>query len=506
MSLRGYKLKLKGLIKKIEPAAVYGASEHEVRGISYHSAHVGQGDIFVAMKGAKADGRDYAPEAMAKGAAAIVMESKDGALNCDHLLGKGATIIIVRDAREALAKLSCAFYKDPSKQVKLIGVTGTNGKTTTTYLLDSVFKEAGYKGAIIGTISHKIADQAIPSSQTTPESLDLQKMLRAMADQGVSFCAMEVSSHALDQKRVAGCFFEVAIFTNFTQDHLDYHRTMEEYFAAKRKLFTQHPVKCALINADDPRGAEIVHGARYKVLKYGLTPDADFRADLITSDTRGNSFRVSFGGCAHQINLKLLGHHNIYNALAAFAASVNLGIEPEKAVKAIESVQSVPGRFELVSRDCDFAVIVDYAHTEDALRKLLYSARRLWIGRLITVFGCGGERDKLKRPLMGEAAASLSDYVVITSDNPRAEEPQRIIDEIEVGLRRVEARKGLYTKIADRRAAVNFAVEMAEAGDVVVIAGKGHENYQVIGGKRLEFDDKVVAKEAIKAKLKCART
>jgi UDP-N-acetylmuramoyl-L-alanyl-D-glutamate--2,6-diaminopimelate ligase len=402
----------------------------------------------------------------------------------------------VNDTRRALALLSARFYGDPSARMKMIGVTGTNGKTTTTNLVAAVLAAAGRKVGLLGTIHNRIGDKILPVKHTTPESRDLQQLLGEMAEEGVETCVMEVSSHALALRRVEGCEFDVAVFTNLTQDHLDFHRNMEDYLAAKLKLFSglvlpgkKKDGKYAVINADDRYAAAFKEAAGGTVYTYGVKEPADVWAEDIVVNARGVGFTVRgrWGVCP--LKLGMTGLFNVYNTLAAFTAAAAMGIPVDTIKEALESTRGVPGRFELVDSGQDFAVIVDYAHTPDGLENILKTARQIAAGRLITVFGCGGDRDRTKRPLMGEIAAAYSDHAIITSDNPRTEDPLKIIEDVEAGVRPA-AEKGGYTVEPDRRKAIRLAVETARPGDVVVIAGKGHEDYQIIGTQKFPFDDR----------------
>jgi len=388
----------------------------------------------------------------------------------------------------------------------MVGVTGTNGKTTTTNLIEEVFKEAGHKVGLIGTIMNKVGDRVLPVTNTTPESLDLQMLLKEMADEGVSHVVMEVSSHALELDRVAGVDYDYAVFTNITQDHLDFHDTMENYLAAKKKLFAgldRHSAKpkpkYGIVNIDDRNAESIIEATTGRVLTYGVAKECDIRASDINLRDNGASFYVSTPAEEFYLELRLTGLFNVYNALAAVSVGFAEGIKWDSIKKALESVKGVPGRMEKVDEGQDFSVFVDYAHTPDGLENIIRAARGFARGRVITVFGCGGDRDRKKRPIMGEISARLSDYTVLTSDNPRTEEPLFIISQIEEGVRRVIDRSK-YSIIPDRREAIAYAVKMAGPGDVVLIAGKGHETYQIVGEQVLHFDDREVARELLKSK------
>jgi UDP-N-acetylmuramoyl-L-alanyl-D-glutamate--2,6-diaminopimelate ligase len=461
-----------------------------VRGIAYDSRKVEPGYVFVAIEGFRTDGHLFAGEALEKGAAALVV-SKPVAVPGE------VPLVRVPDTRLALALLAARFYGYPGHRLKLTGVTGTNGKTTTTYLLRAVYRRAGARVGLIGTVANWIGERKIPVTHTTPESLDLQKILAEMAGAGVDTVVMEVSSHALALKRVAGCRFDTAVFTNLTQDHLDFHKDMQDYLGAKKILF-EEAERVAVINGDDPAAPELRKACRggVRVVTYGIREKADVTAEKIDVHRKGTSFlaRTPWGEAA--LNLKLTGSFNVYNSLAALAAGGAAGIPLAAMAAALEEVAGVPGRFELVDRGQDFTVVVDYAHTPDGLENLLRTARQICTGRLVAVFGCGGDRDRTKRPLMGEIAARGSDLPVVTSDNPRTEDPLKIIADIEEGVRKVR-RPGDYVVLPDRRQAIRYAIGSASAGDVVVIAGKGHEDYQIIGTEKFPFDDREEAARAL---------
>ena len=471
------------------------AAESRVSAIAYDSRRVGAGSIFVALKGLKADGAAFVEQAMARGAIAIVSESAAPA---------AVTVpwIVVGDARLALALLADRFFDHPSGRMPVIGVTGTNGKTTTAYLLCSMLDAAGLRAGMLGTVAYRIAGEDREASRTTPEAPDVQQLLSEMLERGSASAVMEVSSHALSLKRVDGMRFAAGVFTNLTRDHLDFHEDMEAYFAAKRRLFEMLPDGApAVINLDDPRGASLVAIASRPVT-YAIKAEAEVRPlrhEMSLGGLRGE-IATPKGNIA--IASRLVGQPNLYNILAATAAASALGVSNAAIQRGVENLPGVPGRFEVVSHGAedDVTVVVDYAHTDDALRNLLETARPLASHRIITVFGCGGDRDRSKRPLMGMVAARLSDVVVITSDNPRSEDPKRIIDEIERGIpagTQSSTRAPQVESVVDRAAAIERAVSMATGGDVVLIAGKGHEKYQQIGDRVLPFDDGAVARAAL---------
>ena len=463
-------------------------------GVAYDSRRVTAGAVFVALKGLKADGLDFVPEALRRGAALIVSESP-------RPDGLDVPWVVVRDGRLALALVGAEVHGHPSREIPVIGVTGTNGKTTTTYLLAAVLDAAGQSAGVMGTVHYKIGQEAREAARTTPEASDVQALLRQMIEAGNRACVMEVSSHALALRRVDGVRFAAGAFTNLTRDHLDFHADMESYFAAKRRLFEMlGPEAPGIINADDPRAASLV-AICARPLTYGIQKPADVRPEGLVMDLAGVRFTATTPAGPVEIRSSLVGRPNVYNLLAAVATASALGIPREAIAAGLASQAGVPGRFEVVSSPADgVTVVVDYAHTDDALRNLIETARPLTAGRVITLFGCGGDRDRTKRPLMGMVAARLSDVVVITSDNPRSEDPLAIIEEIRRGIPAGEAasdRAPDVTAVVDRAAAIEKAVAMARPGDVVLIAGKGHEKTQHIGDRVLAFDDADVSRAAL---------
>jgi UDP-N-acetylmuramoyl-L-alanyl-D-glutamate--2,6-diaminopimelate ligase len=488
-------LRGRGLVRA-DAAVSAQASAGVVSGVSYDSRTVKRGDVFVALKGQHADGSAFARQAIERGAAAIVSE---------QAAPEGVQIpwAVVDDARLALALVAAALYHHPSSEMQVIGITGTNGKTTTAYLLASIFEAAKIRCGILGTVAYRVGpgeEDVREAARTTPEAPDVQALLREMVDRGCGACAMEVSSHALSLRRVDGMTFAAAVFTNLTRDHLDFHADMEAYFQAKRRLFEMLPGDApSLLNVDDPRGAALVDVGRRPVT-YGITRPADIRPGPLSFTLEGLQFEVRTPRGTLRIRSKLVGRPNVYNILAAVSTATALGLPFDAIERGVQALEGVPGRFQVVSGAKDeVTVVVDYAHTDDALRNLLETARPLARGRLITVFGCGGDRDRTKRPLMGMVAGRLSDLLVITSDNPRSEDPNRIIEEIQRGITadtRRDSAQRLLT-IVDRGAAISKAIEVAKPGDLVLIAGKGHEKYQVIGDRTLPFDDVAAAREAL---------
>jgi UDP-N-acetylmuramoyl-L-alanyl-D-glutamate--2,6-diaminopimelate ligase len=480
--------------------AAAGSLTTVVTGVVHDSRAVSHGSVFVAIPGRRADGAAFAKDAAARGAVAVVSEA---AAPPDVAL----PWLTTTDARLSLAELAAIFNRHPSEELLLVGVTGTNGKTTTTYLLASMFDAAGLPCGRLGTVTFRVGPSAADerdASHTTPEASEVQRLLREMRTKGCEACAMEVSSHALALRRVEFLKFRAAIFTNLTRDHLDFHGDMQQYFAAKRRLFEMLPAGVpAIVNVDDPRGVELASSLP-RVLTFAIDHPADVRATHIDYTLEGLAFRVDTPSGALSIRSPLVGRPNVFNILGAVAAGIALDLPLEAIERGIAALEQVPGRFQLVSSAADdVRVVVDYAHTDDALKNLLETARPLATGQLITMFGCGGDRDRSKRPLMGAVAGRLSDLVVLTSDNPRSEDPKRIVEEIMRGLSpTVEpgAPKRANTPFIveiDRRKAIDHAIRTAKPGDLVLLAGKGHETYQVIGDRTLPFSDVDVARAAL---------
>jgi UDP-N-acetylmuramoyl-L-alanyl-D-glutamate--2,6-diaminopimelate ligase len=466
----------------------------QVTGVEYDSRQVKPGDVFVAMKGETSDGNRFIEQAIAAGGVAVITDS-------DEPPGKVAWARVAH-GRRALAVVSSSFYEHPAEKIAVTGITGTNGKSTTAFLLESILHAAGRKSALIGTIEYHVAGKVLPAPHTTPESLELQRLFRDEFQAGGSEAVMEVSSHALAQERTFGIPFDVAVFTNLTRDHLDYHRTMDEYFAAKRILFAgcgTGPPRVAVLNVDDEHGLQLKkfsQGAGSDVITYAIA-GADFHANKLEVSARGTCFQLITPDDVIPLASPLIGRVNVYNVLAATAAAYARGCSAEAIAAGIKLLARVPGRFERVDCAQPFTVIVDYAHTDDALRNLTALAREFVKhdgGRVITVFGCGGDRDRSKRPLMGEAAGRGSDFVVLTSDNPRKENPLEIINDAVVGVQRSGVK---YTIESDRRAAIRTALGAAQSRDIVLLAGKGHERVQIVGSASIPFDDRQVAAEVL---------
>jgi UDP-N-acetylmuramoyl-L-alanyl-D-glutamate--2,6-diaminopimelate ligase len=468
------------------------AMQQTCTGVTHDSRRVTPGSVFVALRGLKVDGAAFAEQAIASGAAVIVSERP--AASAD-----GVPWVVVPDARLALAHLAADFNGHPSHHLQVIGITGTNGKTTTGYLVSAILDAAGMKPGLMGTVLYRLGDRDFEARRTTPEAPDVQGYMREMLESGCRSCVMEVSSHALALRRVDGIRFAAGIFTNLTRDHLDFHSGMDDYFAAKRRLFEMLVDDApAVINMDDPRGASLVDVVKRPVT-YGLMKGANVTPGSLSYSLQGLQFDVRTPRGPIRVRSKLVGKPNVYNILAAVATATALDVPTDAIEQGLERLAGVPGRFEIASSSADdVTVVVDYAHTDDALRNLLETARPVAERRLITVFGAGGDRDRTKRPLMGMVAARLSDVVVITSDNPRSEDPNRIIDEVKRGADAETRQSGAQVLIRpDRRDAILHAVAMADPADVVLVSGKGHEKYQEIGGRTFAFDDVAVAREAL---------
>jgi UDP-N-acetylmuramoyl-L-alanyl-D-glutamate--2,6-diaminopimelate ligase len=466
-------------------------SQVPVEGLEYDSRRVQPGYLFFAFPGSRNDGRQFAGDALAKGAVAVASESEAPSEYSSRW-------IEVEHGRHALALAARNFYGKPDQRIRLTGITGTNGKTTTSYLIDSVLRAAGNITALVGTIEYHLAGRVLPAVNTTPESLDLLRLLAELEREGGTHATMEVSSHALALGRVYGLQFHTAVFTNLTRDHLDFHGTMENYSAAKQLLFAgagAPPPSFAVLNRDDPRATGMAPAPSTQVFWYGLGPGADLRARHVASSFQGLRFDVQFGKTRFPVESPLIGKINVYNILAACGAGLSHGLPPETIARGIAACAAVPGRFERVDEGQPFVVAVDYAHTDDALRNVIAVARGLNAKRVITLFGCGGDRDRAKRPLMGQAAAEASDFVVLTSDNPRSEDPLAIMNDALVGIRRTDTP---HIVEPDRAAAIARALKEAREGDIVILAGKGHETYQVLKDKTIHFDDREVAREVLK--------
>jgi UDP-N-acetylmuramoyl-L-alanyl-D-glutamate--2,6-diaminopimelate ligase len=482
---------LRDLIPHLDKPAASGSLDTEITGLAYDSRKVGPGIAFVAIRGTHADGHEYIAKAIELGAAAIIAEQAP-ADDCT------TPWIHVRHSRIALAQAAAALNGHPAKALTIAGVTGTNGKTTTAFLMHHLFNTAQLRSGLLGTVFYDLGGQQVPATHTTPESLEIQGLLAQMRDNGCRACAMEVSSHALDQDRVYGLPFAAAIFTNLTQDHLDYHGTMEKYFEAKVRLFelaAAEPRSTLIINGDDSWGRKLVDRFQHtgRVIRFGFGVQNEFRAINVRYDLTGTTFELEARGRSFLVRLPLIGDFNVYNTLGALAAAHGVGLNLREAVANMQKAPQVPGRLERVSENARFQVFVDYAHTPDGLVNALKTVRALRPRRVITVFGCGGDRDRTKRPKMAAAAEEGSDICVLTSDNPRTEDPEQILNDAKAGFTRPKS----HAVIADRREAIRVALEGAWEGDIVLIAGKGHEDYQDIKGKKHPFDDRKVARQLL---------
>ena len=482
---------LEKLMMGVETTDSLGSLNRAIKHIAFDSRKVHPDGLFVAIPGEKHNGEAFIKDAWVKGAVAFVTQSSLKSLSLPPMGSGSFTAFCVEDPRKALSEISANFYNQPSEHLNLTGVTGTNGKTTITYILEALSKADGRQTGVIGTIDCHFGETIIPAAMTTPESLDLNQNIRQMVDAGISDCFLEVSSHALSQKRVYDMSFEVGIFTNLSRDHLDFHGGMDEYKNSKAKLFRENRVKVPVINIDDPTGKEFAVEFNRDVISIGKNRAADFSAEDITLEATGSRFTLKTPSGSMHVRTNLLGEHNVYNLLSAAAAASVQGISLDVIQSVFQKISTIPGRFESVNNGQNFSVLVDYAHTEDALSKSITAAKAFTKGKVIVVFGCGGDRDRGKRKKMGQVALKNADFSVITSDNPRTEDPERIIDDICKDI----TDTGSYKTITNRREAIGYAIGRAEKNDLVLIAGKGHEDYQIVGTKKEHFDDQEVAKE-----------
>lgn len=490
--------RVEDIVKVISPIRVEGPQTAEVCHITADSRTVQEGSLFICLVGATVDGHSFVEKAVQDGAVAVVV-SKPVAVP-DHV-----ALIYVEDTRQALQAAVPFFYDYPASKMRMIGVTGTNGKTTTTHIIAHLLRSQGYTVGVIGTVHILIDDQSYPIHNTTPDVADLQQILQQMVDAGVTHCIMEVSSHALALGRTAGVEYDTAVFTNLTQDHLDFHKTFDNYLAAKAKLFKQVSAsyqvkegKGAVINVDDAYGQAIVDVTTSPMITYSTEGKGSMNASDLTVTAKSSQFTLNYDGKSYPIFTKIAGMFNVYNTLAAVGATLYEGLSMEEIVKGLATFTAVPGRFELIEEGQDFAVVVDYAHTPDGLENILQTAKKIVDNRILVVFGCGGDRDATKRPIMGRIAAQFGDRVFVTSDNPRTEDPVQIIKDVEVGVREGLHDSVTYEVIVDRREAIHKAIAEATTGDVVIIAGKGHEDYQILKDETIHFDDREVAREALK--------
>lgn len=490
--------RVEDIVKVISPIRVEGPQTAEVCHITADSRTVQEGSLFICLVGATVDGHSFVEKAVQDGAVAVVV-SKPVTVP-DHV-----AVIYVEDTRQALQAAVPFFYDYPASKMRMIGVTGTNGKTTTTHIIAHLLRSQGYTVGVIGTVHILIDDQSYPIHNTTPDVADLQQILQQMVDAGVTHCIMEVSSHALALGRTAGVEYDTAVFTNLTQDHLDFHKTFDNYLAAKAKLFKQVSAsyqvkegKGAVINVDDAYGQSIVDVTTSPMITYSTEGKGSMNASDLTVTAKSSQFTLNYDGKSYPISTKIAGMFNVYNTLAAVGATLYEGLSMEEIVKGLATFTAVPGRFELIEEGQDFAVVVDYAHTPDGLENILQTAKKIVENRILVVFGCGGDRDATKRPIMGRIAAQFGDRVFVTSDNPRTEDPVQIVKDVEVGVREGLHDDVTYEVIVDRREAIHKAIAEATTGDVVIIAGKGHEDYQILKDETIHFDDREVAREALK--------
>ena len=478
-------MKLAELLRDVEVKQIIGSEHLNVSGIAFNSREVKAGNIFVCISGFKTDGHAYAKDAVERGAIAVMAER--------DLSELGVTCIICDNTRVALSRAAATFYNHPENKFKLIGVTGTNGKTTVTYLIKSVLESLGKKVGLIGTNQNMIGTEVIPSKHTTPDSLELMQLFSLMAEKGAEYVVMEVSSHSLSLDRVTACTFDVGAFTNITQDHLDFHGTMEKYLEAKGILYTI--AKSGVVNCDDDGADYLLKNSKCgDMLTYGIDNECDLRAKNVELLETGVSFDVEFEGSVYPVALGIPGKFSVYNALTALGCLVTSGIQMSEAVSGLSSARGVKGRVEVVETGRDFSVIIDYAHTPDGLYNVIKTIRGFCKGRIITLFGCGGDRDTTKRPKMGKIAGALSDYCVVTSDNPRTEDPVKIIEQVVEGVAETDCE---YKVVVNRFEAIEYALDIANPGDVVLLAGKGHETYQILADRTIDFDEREIVKKLL---------
>ncbi len=477
-------MKLMQLLEDVEIKEIIGSEHLNISGIAFSSLEVKPGNIFVCISGFKTDGHDYAEDAIQRGAIAVLAERDISDL--------GVTCIIVEDTRKALALMAANFYEHPERDFCLIGITGTNGKTTTTYLVKSVLESMGKTVGLIGTNQNMIGTEVIPSKHTTPDSLELMQLFSKMRDKKADYVVMEVSSHSLSLDRVTACTFDVGAITNITQDHLDFHKTMENYLKAKGILYKI--TKSGVVNADDMSADYLIKNSKCKsMLTYGIDKECDMRATNVELSEKGVSFDVSFENKKYEVELSIPGKFSVYNALTAVSCLVAAGISMNDAVEGLKTARGVKGRVEVIETGRGFSVIIDYAHTPDGLYNVIKTIRGFCKGRVITLFGCGGDRDSDKRPKMGRIAATLSDYCVVTSDNPRGEDPEKIIMQVVEGME-----NGCeYKVVVNRFSAIEYALDLAKPGDVVLLAGKGHETYQVLADRTIDFDEREIVRKLL---------
>lgn len=489
---------LKDIISTLDVQQVQGDQNVSIQDITADSRAVKLNSLFIALDGATVDGHNYIDKAVAAGAVAVIV-SKPVTVPDD------VCVITVSDTRQAMMVCVPYFFDYPANRMRMVGVTGTNGKTTTTHMIRHILKAQGHKVGVIGTVHIMIGDTSYPIHNTTPDVVDLQHILHQMVQENVEYCVMEVSSHALALGRVSGVEFDTAVFTNLTQDHLDFHKTFENYLAAKCKLFEQVSAsdqvkdnKGAVINIDDSYGHRVMEKTTAPTITYSTLGKGTLNASDVHMSTKNSQYTVNYKGESYPVSMNTTGLFNVYNTLAAIGACLQEGISMEAIDTALKTFSSVPGRFELIEEGQNFAVVVDYAHTPDGLQNILETAKAIKENRIIIVFGCGGDRDATKRPIMGRIAAEYGDKIYVTSDNPRTEDPVQIVKDVEVGVKEALRDGTSYEVIVDRREAINHAIHDAKAGDIVIIAGKGHENYQILKNETIHFDDREEARKALK--------
>lgn len=490
--------KLSRLILGLPATNILGTMDRNIREIVYDSRKSGPDCLFVAVPGGNCDGGAFIKDAIDKGASAFITETSLDSLNGLDLGSRDVTALCVEDARKSLSTVSANFYRRPSERLALTGITGTNGKTTTAYILEALFRAQGARTGVIGTINYHYGDKELSAPVTTPESLDLNRMLDEMIKGEIKNCFLEVSSHALHQSRVHDMRFKAGIFTNLSRDHLDFHGNMESYKNAKKIFFLDNHVQWKVFNIDDPVGREFSEEFKTNSFTTGIDSNADFKAEDISLTKAGCQFTLKTPFGAGEIHSNLLGRHNIHNLLSAAAGAMAQDISLEKIQEVFRQIQPIPGRFESIDNDQGFSVLVDYAHTDDALSKAISAAKAFTEGKLIVVFGCGGDRDKGKRKAMGQAVINEADFSIITSDNPRTEDPEQIIEDIRQGVPSSAQEGDDYSAIINRKEAIEHAIHLAEKNDLVLIAGKGHEDYQIIGTQTIHFDDREVARSALR--------
>jgi len=501
---------LQELLDPFDVVKTSGDLQSEVVSITEDSRAVRPGSVFVAIQGIQQDGHNFVNQAIAQGATAVVVEEGCFQSALAEASPAVSALIHVNNSRKALGLMASQLYGNPSRHLKMVGVTGTNGKTTVTHLAKSLLEAQGLQVGLLGTVGYVYGKEHRVASHTTPAPVQLQEMLSEMMRAGTDVGVLEVSSHALALDRVAGCEFDIVVFTNLTQDHLDFHQTMGDYFQSKLHLFTDYVAggkksgsKRALVNADDPWASLILQQCPIPVWTFGIHAKADIQAEAIQLGMNGTQFVVTSPLGRMTITSQLVGEHNVSNLLAAIGIGLEMGMTPVRIEQALDSVANVPGRFERIQEGQDFTVVVDYAHTDDALQRLLDAAQTVKQGRIITVFGCGGDRDRGKRSKMGQVAVRNSDLVMVTSDNPRTEDPQAILSDIEKGIEAIPPEERcLYQTISDRAEAIQSAIETATSGDLVLIAGKGHEDYQILGTQKVHFDDREEARKAIRERMR----